>query len=133
MWAGHHIDTLSQERIRTTYNMAEDKDIVKEVLKNLFGYLRENLPVDPQLAGKLYGWKPPLIEGDQHRAILASIGKGRTYEAFQEWYDFATANYNKESLNHFNECLKNTGKDARLKLKEIAIKIQKEIRRVTEK
>ena len=126
MWAGHRVDTLSQEN----HNMDENTDIVKEVLKNLFEYLRENLPVDPQLAGKLYGWKPPLIQGEQHRAILASFSRGRSYEAFQEWYDFATANYKEESLNHFIDCLKKTGKDARPKLKEIAIKIEKEIKRV---
>ena len=110
--------------------MEEDKGIVKKVLKNLFEYLRENLPVDQELAGKLYGWKPPLIQDGQHRAIRAFIDRGRSYDAFQEWYDFATANYEEESLNHFIDCLKKTGKDARPKLKKIAIKIEKEIKRV---
>ena len=112
--------------------MAENKGIVKVILENLYDYLKGSLPVDQQLAGKLYGWKPPLIQAGQHRAILASIGRGRSEEAFQEWYEFATANYTEDddSLNHFIECLKRTGKDARPMLIEIARKIEKEIKRV---
>ena len=107
-------------------------DIVKVVLKRLFQYLEEKLPVDRQLAGKLYGWDPPLIQDHQHQAILSAITMGRSSAAFQEWYQFAIMNYKEESLNHFIDCLKKTGKDARPMLKVIAKKIEKEIKRVKE-
>ena len=107
-------------------------DIVKIVLKRLYQYLEENLPVDRQLAGKLYGWDPPLIQDRQREAILSAITRGRSSDAFQEWYQFVMMNYEEECLNQFNECLRKTSEDAQPMLKHIAEKIEEEIKRVKE-
>ena len=89
--------------------------------------LQRDLPVDNNLASKLYGLKlladPPLSE------IRAMNEHGKHHEAFVYWHTYALKFYTGKSLKDLCTCLRTLGNDAKPLLIEIAEKIEQAIRR----
>ena len=98
------------------------------MLQKRYAYLRGNLPIDNELAAKLFGWEPQLLDGPIFDEIRALNELGRHSEAFQKWYQFAESWYTKERLKNFRECLEELGKDTKPKLIEVAKEIRKLLR-----
>ena len=57
------------------------------------------------LAAKLYGWKPQLLDGPTFKSINASNDCGKPGDAFQKWHACAEYMYTEENWRDFCKCL----------------------------
>ena len=103
----------------------DDIDIVSSVLgpQGLFAYLRKNLVIDNNLAGKLFGWKPQLLADPPYHEICASNTHGEHTRSFDLWYKFASDYYTGTSLTELCKCLRSAG-IAKQRLIAVAKKIE---------
>ena len=98
---------------------------VRTTLQKCYAYLRDKLSIDNDLAAKLFGWDPQLLDGTNFDEIRALNDHGKHFDAFQKWYRFAESWYTEERLEVFCECLEELGKDAKPRLFEVAKEIRK--------
>ena len=80
------------------------------------------------LAAKLYGWKPQLLDEPTFKEITALNDRGKTGDAIQKWHDYAASWYTEESLKEFCKCLEDAGNNAKPKLCQVAKKIKKTLK-----
>ena len=96
---------------------------MKDVLKSEYSYLRENLSIDSEVASKLFGWSPQLLGDPPYREILSLNERGKHFDAFERWYQFAESSYTEDRLKVFCECLGEIGSPTRPKLIEVGRRV----------
>ena len=77
----------------------EELKLVKEVLLNLFRYLRKHFEINDDVLVTLFG--DNLIDKPNKDQISQLIKAQKHSEAFQKWYDFANAFYDANQLQKF--------------------------------
>ena len=101
------------------------QDAVKDVLRSSYSYLRENLSIDNEVASKLFGWSPRLLGDPPYREILSLNERGKHFDAFERWYQFAESSYTEDRLKVFCECLGEIGSPTRPKLVDVGRRMLK--------
>jgi hypothetical protein len=111
---------------KTTFSSDDpsvSEDAVKDVLKSEYSYLRENLSIDNEVASKLFGWRPQLLGDPPYREILFLNDRGKNFDAFERWHQFAETSYTADRLKVFCECLQEIGSCAKPKVVEVGRKM----------
>ena len=105
--------------------MAE-RNIAKEVLRNLREYLREYLPVDVNFLAKLQGKRLLADENaDQMRAAVETRGSTSGVDGLLH---YMSSYYDEETLEKFCVFLEEYSKPARPLLSKIAKRIREELK-----
>ena len=96
---------------------------MKDVLRSSYSYLRGNLSIDSEVAAKLFGWSPQLLGDPPYREILSLNERGKHFDAFERWYQFAESSYTADRLKVFCECLAEIGSPTRPKLIDVGRRV----------
>ena len=104
----------------------EREDAVKEVLRNLRGYLRDHLPVDVNLLSKLQDRR--LLNDENADQIRAVVDNKVKKSGFNELLDYMSSYYDEEMLEKFCVFLEEYSQPARPLLSTIAKKIREELK-----
>ena len=104
----------------------EERDVVKEVLSNLRGYLRGRLPVDVDFLSRLQD-KHLLAEENAHKLRTAVEAKGGK-SGVDGLLDYMSSFYDEETLEKFCVFLEEYSQPARPLLSKIAKRIREDLK-----
>ena len=103
----------------------EERDVVKELLSNLRGYLRDHLPVDVDFLSKLHGKRLLAKENaDKLRTAVKTEGGKSGVDGLLDYMSY----YDEELLEKFCVFLEEYSQPARPLLSKIAKKIREDLK-----